>query len=305
MKRITFIRKGTFSILAMGLMFALLFSTSCKNTEKYPDDYGLALYTVRDAMNTDPVKTLHQVADMGYSYVEAAGYNLEKGTFYGFSPEEFKKMCDEAGLKLVTSHTGVEQLLDENGDFDEAKATKMIDDHARVGVKYLVNAHISDKYSGSVEGYKAIADACNKLGEMAEKKGFGVLYHNHSFEFKPIGDTDGFTILTENLAPQLVNFELDCYWAEKAGKDPVTLITLYPGRFKALHLKDMTDDADKSFAEVGYGTMDYKAIIATGLKNGVEYFLVEQDRSKRDPMESARMSIDYLKKIDAEDQGNE
>ncbi len=292
--KILFNKHGYKFLAIVGLMITCIFPSCRNNTAKYPSEYGLALYTVRDAMANDPVKTLHSVADMGYKYVEAASYDLDKDTFYGFSPEEFKKMVEDAGLKLVSSHTSVELLLDENGNFDHEKAARMVDDHSRVGVKYLVNAHISEAYSKSAEGFKKIADACNTLGEMTRAKGFGVLYHNHSFEFDTLDHSDGFHILMENVDPKLVNFELDCYWAERAGKDPVTLITTYPGRFKALHLKDMAADSTKSFAEIGQGTMDYKAIIQAGFKNGVEYFLVEQDRSKRNSMESAEISADYL-----------
>ncbi len=298
MKAIKFYHTGSLLLLAV-LTITTLFN-SCSQSGKYPDEYGLALYTVRDAMSEDPVMTLSKVADMGYKYVEAANYNLSEGTLYGFSPEEFKKMCEDAGLKLVSSHISVEELLGENNTFDNEKASRMVDDHSRAGVKYIVCAHISNKYSKSTEGFRTIADACNKLGKMSKEKGLGMLYHNHSFEFDSLGDTDGFHILMENLDKNLVDFELDCYWATRAGKDPLTLITTYPGRFKALHLKDMAGDEEKSFAEVGYGTIDYKPIIQAGLKNGVKYFLVEQDKSKRKPMESAEMSAEYLNNINAE-----
>jgi len=36
---------------------------------------GLALYTVRDEMSKDPKGTLKAVADAGYQYIEAAGYD--------------------------------------------------------------------------------------------------------------------------------------------------------------------------------------------------------------------------------------
>ncbi len=302
MKRLlSYIKTGTTILATAGILMAAVL-TSCKEQAKYPDSYGLALYTIRDYMKEDPVRSLHKVADMGYKYVEAAGYNLTEGTFYGFKPAEFKKMVDEAGLELVSSHISVEQLMNENGDFDVEKATKMVDDHAAVGIKYLVSAHIGEKYRATPETYKIIADVCNKLGEMTKAKGYGMLYHNHAFEFDPIGGTDGYSVLLENLDPQLVNFELDCYWAKRADKDPVTLISSHKGRFKALHLKDMANDEEKSFAEIGKGTMDYKAIIQAGFAEGVEYFLVEQDRSKRDAMESAMISCEYLSSINEENQ---
>ena len=50
---------------------------------------GLQLYTVRDAMDKDPVSTLAKVAQIGYTSVEGATYTgTEK--FYGMSPAIFK-----------------------------------------------------------------------------------------------------------------------------------------------------------------------------------------------------------------------
>jgi sugar phosphate isomerase/epimerase len=90
---------------------------------------------------------------------------------------------------------------------------------------------------------------------------------------------------------------MDCYWVVRAGIDPYQMIVDNEGRFKEIHLKDMDDTEEKFFAEVGHGVINYSDILENGNKLGVEYFLVEQDRSKRDPMESAKMSSDYLSSL--------
>ena len=51
-------------------------------------DYGLQLYSVRDAMEKDVASTLQKIAEMGYKYVEFAG-------FFGHSAEKIKKMLDK------------------------------------------------------------------------------------------------------------------------------------------------------------------------------------------------------------------
>ena len=51
-------------------------------------EYGLQLYSVRDISNTDLRGTLKAVAEMGYKYVEFAG-------FFGNSAEDVKSWLDE------------------------------------------------------------------------------------------------------------------------------------------------------------------------------------------------------------------
>jgi sugar phosphate isomerase/epimerase len=55
-------------------------------------------------MKTDVEGTVAQVGEIGYKFVEAAGYS--NGQFYGMSPEDFKELCEENGLQFLGSHTG-------------------------------------------------------------------------------------------------------------------------------------------------------------------------------------------------------
>ena len=57
---------------------------------------GVALYTLRDDMSTNPQNTLEEVSNIGYSYIEAAGY--DKGKFYGMEPLQFKALLSEYNL---------------------------------------------------------------------------------------------------------------------------------------------------------------------------------------------------------------
>ena len=58
---------------------------------------GLQLYGVRNAMKEDFEGTLKAVSEMGYEYVEFAGY-------YDKSAEEIKEILDRYGLKCVSVH---------------------------------------------------------------------------------------------------------------------------------------------------------------------------------------------------------
>ena len=83
-------------------------------------------------------------------------------------------------------------------------------------------------------------------------------------------------------------------WTVKAGYDPVDYFEKYPGRFEVWHLKDMEDSEEKSFTEVGNGTIDFQRIFRYKEIAGFKHFFVEQDTCKRPPLESIKMSYDYL-----------
>src|SRR4030043_2094947 len=67
---------------------------------------GLQLYTIRDAMSIDPALALARVSKMGYKYIELASY--ADGMFYGLAPAEFRKVANDLGLEILSSHTQVE-----------------------------------------------------------------------------------------------------------------------------------------------------------------------------------------------------
>ena len=66
-------------------------------------NYGLQLYSVRDSAKEDFAGTLKRVAELGYKYVEPAG-------FFGHTAEEVKKMLDDNGLVLTGTHSSFEDL---------------------------------------------------------------------------------------------------------------------------------------------------------------------------------------------------
>ena len=103
-------------------------------------------------------------------------------------------------------------------------------------------------------------------------------------------------LLTE-IGPELMQVELDLYWVKKAGLDPKSYLCKYKDRTPIIHIKDMTADERGFFTEVGRGIINYPAIFEKAAELGVTYMLVEQDHCERPPLESVRMSFDYLKSL--------
>lgn len=265
---------------------------------KFAKQYiGLQLYTVRDAMQSDPVATLAKVAKLGYNSLEGATYTgTEK--FYGMDAAAFSKVLKENGFIMPSSHY---RLGEEKTNNEPVQGTilhgwdKAVDNAAAVGIQYMVCAYLSESERGGLDHYKYVAEQLNKAGERCKKSGIQLCYHNHAFEFDTQDGKVPYDILLNDTDKDLVKMEMDIYWISKAGKDPVELFNKYPGRFPLFHMKDMDKTAEKDFTEVGNGSIDFKRILANADKAGLKYFFVEQDKTPGDPFESISKSISYIK----------
>ena len=287
-------KKISYSLtLFLGLSLGILScgpasETSTTDTEASANFGGLALYTVRDSMASNPKATLKVVADAGYAYVESADY--AEGKFYGMTPTEFKSVLDSLELKAISAHMGMVTL--ENAD-------QLIADVKAAGITYFVipvppmGMFTVDPATNTL-GMNGTADELvsimNTIGEKCHNAGLKLLYHNHDFEFMPLADgTIIEDVLLEKCNPEWVNFQMDLYLVTKASANALTYFEKYPGRFKAWHVKDM--DQEGKFAPVGTGTIDFKSILAQKEKSGMEFYLVEQDQTfGLDPMEAIKIS---------------
>ncbi|MVN22366.1 sugar phosphate isomerase/epimerase family protein [Mucilaginibacter arboris] len=259
---------------------------------------GLQLYTVRDAMQSDPAGTLARVAKIGYNSVEGATYT---GTqkFYGMEAPAFSRLLKQNGLVMLSSHY---RLGEEKANGETVKGTlmtdwdKAVDDAAAVGIKYMVCAFLAESERGGLDHYKQIAEQFNKAGERCKKAGIQLCYHNHAFEFDKQGGKYPYEILLDDTDKNLVKMEMDIYWVSKAGQDPIAIINQHPGRFPLWHVKDMDKTPEHNFTEVGNGSIDFKKIFKYADKAGLQYFFVEQDKTPGDPFNSIAQSINYIKK---------
>lgn len=281
--RRTFVK--TAAIGSLGLLAASKISFAPSVPEP-----GIQLYTVRDAMKANAKDTLAQVSKLGYKNLELAGYS--NGKFYGMEPMEFRKVVEDLGMKVISSHTGVEVK-----GVDTGNAQKMAEDHAKIGVKYCVQPWLVEERRKTADSYKKFVDELNLVAEVMKKSGIRFGYHNHDFEFKKVDNVIPFyDIYLKNADPKLMTFELDLYWATKAGHNPVDIFKKYPGRFELWHVKDMENSADKFFAPVGTGTINFKEIFAHQKDSGLKYYFVEQDATRDNkPMDAIKTSIDNLK----------
>ena len=265
-----------------------------------------------------PIETLKAVSKIGYKHVETFGVNAEAGTYWGLPINELKKVLDDNNIKTHSGHYDMSKYLNSKNTESE-NIEKYIEIAHQLGQKYVIApvTPMDDLNNLKVEDYQYAANQLNKAGEMAKKAGIKIAYHNHFWEFRNFANgTKGLDLLIAFTEPELVDFELDIYWIEKAGLSAQSYFEKYPSRFKLWHLKDMDKkfttpivggEYDKAtfesilseirYTEVGSGAIDYINIAKYAEKAGLEYAFVEQDDIYiPNKFESIKKSFDYVQK---------
>lgn len=265
--------------------------------EKIP--LGIQLWTVKSEAEKDLEGTLRKVYAAGFRDIEFAGY-------YGKDPADLAKFMKGIGFNLVSTHAGAGDIA-KGGD-------KIIADAKALGLKYIVcsSPGVSpekEKLSWE-ERMKAVdlndwkwnADLFNKFGKQVSDAGMAFGYHNHSAEFKKLGDTTGFDYLFGNTDAKHVKIELDVGWVVVAGQDPIAILNKYKDRVIALHVKDVAkrgaDGKEPASVALGEGVVDWKKVIGTAKANGTKAFFYEQEEPFTRPiLDSVKISGDYLTKL--------
>lgn len=237
--------------------------------------YGLQLYSVRDITDKNMEYALQKVAEMGYSFVEFAG-------FFGIPAKEIKRMLDETGLRVSGTHTGWHEVA---FDFE-----KTVEYHKEIGNKNIIvpGADLSDA--------KKLDDFINFVNEFGPKlaeHGINLHYHNHSHEFFP--NKDGQIIHEELERRTNILFEIDTYWVYNAGRDPIEMLRRLAHRVRVIHLKDGNSKGE-GFA-LGEGTAPVKAVRETAIELGME-MVVESETLNPDGLSEVKRCIDFLKTLD-------
>jgi len=245
---------------------------------------GLQLYSLREDMREDPQNTLRMVASIGYKSLETASY--ADGKVYGMEPVFFRKYIEDLGMRLRSAHVGGPRNY-EPSQKQEALDwwKKAIADHKAMGAKYIIKPSMPIPTSLSELNYWI--DYYNSIGEIAKKSGMMFGFHNHAREFEAIEGHIMMDHMIEMTDPKLVCFELDVYWSQKGGQDPVEYLERYAGRFPLLHIKDEE--------EIGAsGTLDFEGIFKAAYKQGMKDYFVEVERYNFEPLESVQQSFEFL-----------
>lgn len=253
---------------------------------------GLQLYTLRDYIGQDTKGVLAKVAKAGYQEVETYGYSPDKH-FWGLKPTEFKAVLAANGLTTPSGHYDLGAYL---RDGDEALLTTTIAAARACGQQYLIVPSLDEKLRATPADCQAVAAKLNKAGARCKAAGLRLGYHNHDFEFKPLGGTTLYDVLLKETDPALVDFEMDIYWVVRAGQDPAKLLKDHPGRFPLWHIKDMDKARPNLNTEVGSGSIDYRSLMAYASTAGLRHAIMEQENFAQDAYQSIAQSAAYMRK---------
>lgn len=249
---------------------------------------GVQLYTVRQAAAKDLPGALSKIRKIGYTEIETYAAS------YVFPATQLQYIIQQAGLSAPSGHFNYPTLI------------QQLPYASQLGLKWVVCPMIPHAM-WTLDGFYAAAKQFNEFGRRARDLGLRFAFHNHDYEFANYGGgKTGYEILVAETDPELVFFELDCYWAVQAGHDPLTMLKTMGHRIRMLHLKDrrpgfpISYDMGPSsahFVPVGRGSIDWKPILVEAERLEIEHYFVEQDDTYGHPFRSIKESYKDLRKL--------
>ena len=269
--------------------------------KKFP--VAIQVYSLRKEADANLYGTLKKIKAMGYDGVELAGT-------YGHKSEEIREMCADIGLVPLSAHVPYVDLV--------ADPENTLKKYTDIGCSYVVVPYLMPEHRPDSDQFDEVIKNIRMIGEVANKMGLVLLYHNHDFEFMKLNGKYALDVLYDTVPAEYLQTELDMCWVNVGGEDPAEYLLKYSGRSPVLHLKDFvgekSDDmyeligidkkaparpANFAFRPVGYGKQDFPKILAAAEKAGVQWVVVEQDNPTEEntPLECAEMSRNYLKTL--------
>lgn len=253
---------------------------------------AVQMYTIRDFLSTAQglAESLEKVRAIGYEAVQLSAVGAMNGPTPAVSALQARKMLDDNGLKCIATHRSWDDLVHHT----EAE----IAFHHTLGCNYVAIGGIPAAYGERGEqGYREfILDAIPTIAAL-KAAGIRFGYHNHAHEFRRIGPGRRtlYDLFIEEGGQDLC-LEIDVYWANHAGINPVRLFERCADRVPVIHLKDKEVLAKEGpvMAPIGEGNLDWAGILPACVMAGVEWYAVEQDVCRRDPFDCLRSSYEFL-----------
>lgn len=251
-------------------------------------EIGIQLYSLREQFKGDVEGSLKLISDWGIT-------SLEGGGTYGLPLDEFKGLLDKYGLKVTSVGTSYEAL---QNDVDG-----IIENARNFGATYVMCAwipHEGDTFT--IEDTRKAVEVFNTAGKKLKEAGLTFAYHAHGYEFRPYQDGTLFDYMAENATD--FGFEMDVYWVQHGGTDPLELLNRYPDKFVLMHLKDMekgVEGNDTGHEDVetnvvlGTGQIDIAGLVKRAGELGMEYLFIEDESSR--VVEQVPQSLEYLRKL--------
>jgi sugar phosphate isomerase/epimerase len=248
------------------------------------EEIALQLYTLRDHLKTpaDIRATLKKVRTIGYPAVQVSGMGP-------IAEAELVEILNGEGLILCATH--------EPADVIRQSPEQVVERLARLGCRYTAYPHPAGVDWSKPEDIKNLIADLDRAGSVLRKADQVLCYHNHAIELTPIHGTTALDYIYSRTNPLNLQGEIDTYWIQHGGADPVAWCRQLKGRLPLLHLKDyaVKPDGQPTFASVGAGNLNWPAILAAAAESGCKWYIVEQDTTPGDPFDAVRASLDFMR----------
>lgn len=286
MNRRQFFEKSAFgmgtALLATQLPMNVFASESAKALKR---PLGFQVWTIKDQLIKDFPGTLKMMAGLGYETVEMCsppGYESSGfGPLMKMTAQEMKKIVEDCGLKLESTHYGMGELRN--------NLSERIDFAAGSGQKQMICSSFWLPKDAKMSDWMKAVDELNEIGAKTKKAGIQMGFHNHHMEFEKLEGKLIYDALMENFDPDLVKMQFQVA-VISIGYKAATYFNKYPGRFISAHLADWDSATDKQ-VPIGKGIVDWKELFAAAQKCGVKNYFVEMDP------ETFKDSADYINKL--------
>jgi sugar phosphate isomerase/epimerase len=245
---------------------------------------ALQLYTLRNV--TDSMdEILAHTAAAGYRGVETAGVK-------GLAAAELAELLQKHNLQPASMHVGMADLAQNLKDhIAYAQA---------LGCGYLTISSIGqDARPGDAAGWQALGRQFGEYGASCAEAGIRLSYHNHDFEFARFDGRYALEWMLDAAPADTLYWQPDLAWVTRGDADPLAMLQQYAGRCLLIHVKDLhpagQGEDEKGFADVGYGVMDWDALLPAAAQAGAVWYIVEHDWPA-EPLRTIQRSYEYLSK---------
>lgn len=230
-------------------------------------------------------EVLADVKAAGYDGIEIGAQHLDIT-----QPAPFRQLLADHGLAVAGIHVGGEIWNPQAVRDALARLEQTMAFAAAAGAPHLCFSGAL-KQGKTAEELAHTAANLNRIGELAAGHGLRLAYHNHYWEIEQ--DCRELRFLRDHTEAANVSFLLDVAWVQRGGGDPVAVAREFLPRIAYFHLKDTRGT---EWLELGEGDVDLRGVIEVMAGVKLPWAVVEQDETKRQPVESARMSRAFLRK---------
>ncbi|MBT8322596.1 MAG: TIM barrel protein [Eudoraea sp.] len=251
-------------------------------------EVGLQLYSLRNQFKSDVIGTLDLIESWGIT-------KLEGGETYGMSVAAFKEELRKRNLQVVSVGASFQDL--------DSNLEAVIQNARDFGATYVMCAWIPHKGNQfGIDEVNQAVDVFNLAGKALQAEGLKLVYHAHGYEFRPYKEGTLFDYMAGHA--RYFGFEMDVYWVQHGGADPLALLNQYPDMFQLMHLKDMAkglpgnnsgNENVETNVVLGTGQIQMDKIVQRAKELDIPYLFIEDESSR--VVSQVPKSLKYLETI--------